>query len=48
MRKIFWPLLALLICIPTLVFAAGAIDGSITLRWSPPVSSGGSGAPTGM
>jgi hypothetical protein len=32
---------------PTNVRAAGAADGAITLRWSAPVSSGGSGAATG-
>jgi hypothetical protein len=32
---------------PTNVRAAGAADGAITLRWSTPVSSGGSGTPTG-
>ena len=32
---------------PTNVRAAGAADGSITLNWAAPVSSGGSGAPTG-
>jgi hypothetical protein len=32
---------------PTNVRATGAADGAITLRWNVPVSSGGSGTPTG-
>jgi hypothetical protein len=32
---------------PTNIHALGAADGSIRLNWSAPVSSGGSGAPTG-